>query len=386
MLQILQKDLKILLSDKRALFLKFALPIILISVFVVAFSGLRQDTKLARISKIKLLVVNNDESVASRFIIEQLSSKESLELELMDIDRAERLIKQGKRIAALVIKTGFTEAFIKNQQLPWEIVYQEGRDMEFGMLRSILIPQLVKIGMNFNVLSGVSTPSNSNLEDISEDKRLTFRKVTPEIFIKNDPWLVQPIAGVAFILLLFNVTGLGGSIIEESESGTLKRLVQSPIKPTSLFWGKFWMCVLVSFLQLILMFTYAWLIFGLKITHRLPELLLIILVSTLSLSGFGMLIAIVSKTRSRLQGISTSVILVMSALGGSMIPLFIMPEFMQNMAMLSMNYWGLESFYDLLWRDLDFQFILQKLIIMAGIGLLTMTLSMRLFRKRYLYV
>jgi len=42
----------------------------------------------------------------------------------------------------------------------------------------------------------------------------------------------------------------------------------------------------------------------------------------------------------------------MSCIGGSMIPLFAMPLFMQKISVFSVNYWGVQGFYDIFWRML----------------------------------
>lgn len=43
------------------------------------------------------------------------------------------------------------------------------------------------------------------------------------------------------------------------------------------------------------------------------------------------------------RGLSTLIILIMSAIGGSMIPLFLMPAIMKKIAVFSVNYWGIQE-------------------------------------------
>jgi ABC-type multidrug transport system permease subunit len=72
----------------------------------------------------------------------------------------------------------------------------------------------------------------------------------------------------------------------------------------------------------------------------------------------------------------------MSAIGGSMIPLFIMPSILQKIALLSVNYWGIQGFYDLFWRALPLEEILPKILILMCIGVVMTLASIRLFKKR----
>ncbi|HRZ77757.1 MAG TPA: hypothetical protein P5248_10350, partial [Bacteroidales bacterium] len=77
-------------------------------------------------------------------------------------------------------------------------------------------------------------------------------------------------------------------------------------------------------------------------------------------------------------------ILIMSALGGSMIPLFFMPRFMQDLAVVSVNYWSIQAFFDIFARDTGLLPILVKVGVLAGIALSLMILSIHFFGKNIL--
>jgi ABC-type multidrug transport system permease subunit len=72
----------------------------------------------------------------------------------------------------------------------------------------------------------------------------------------------------------------------------------------------------------------------------------------------------------------------MSAIGGSMIPLFIMPSILQKIALFSVNYWGIQGFYDIFWRNLPLEEILPKILLLISIGIVMTLASIRLFKKR----
>ena len=90
---------------------------------------------------------------------------------------------------------------------------------------------------------------------------------------------------------------------------------------------------------------------------NIPGLILMIIATSFAVSSLGIFLAAVAKTRQQAQNLSTIIILVMSAIGGSMIPLFIMPSILQKIALLSVNYWGIQGFYDLFWRALPLEAI-----------------------------
>ena len=130
------------------------------------------------------------------------------------------------------------------------------------------------------------------------------------------------------------------------------------------------------------MFLFAWLFLNMVLSVNIPGLILMIMVTSFSVSSLGTFLAAGAKTRQQAQNMSTIIILVMSAIGGSMISLFIMPYILKKIALLSVNYWGIQGFYDLFWRVLPLKDILPKVLILMIIGILLPLASIQLFKKR----
>ena len=62
-----------------------------------------------------------------------------------------------------------------------------------------------------------------------------------------------------------------------------------------------------------------------------------------------MLIAAISPTPESARGLSTFVILFMCAIGGAWFPVSFMPEFIQRFSKLTLVYWSMEGFSQVLW-------------------------------------
>jgi len=108
--------------------------------------------------------------------------------------------------------------------------------------------------------------------------------------------LVHSVAGTSVMMLLFSVAGIGGSLLDEKQEGMLKKLIYSPIPHNHILFGKLVFANIISVIQLIIMFVYAWLVFGLDIMHHLPSLVLMILAIAFACSGFGVVLASFAKT------------------------------------------------------------------------------------------
>lgn len=171
--------------------------------------------------------------------------------------------------------------------------------------------------------------------------------------------------------------------MEEKQEGTLKKLLVSPIPVNQILFGKMLYVNIISILQLCVLFLYAYFVFKLNVPEKILPLLLMIIVTAFACSSFGVLLASIAKTKSQVQGISTLIVITMSAIGGSMIPTFVMPTFMQTMSHFTVNYWGIQGFYDIFWRNLQITDInfLGKVAVLIGIGCLLNFIALTMFKR-----
>jgi ABC-2 type transport system permease protein len=160
-------------------------------------------------------------------------------------------------------------------------------------------------------------------------------------------------AGIGVMFLLFSMAGAGGSLLDEEESGALERVLTSNTSMTTLLLGKWIFFGLMGLLQVILMFAWGAFVFGLDLftTNHFVGFLAMTIVTAAAASGFGLVLASACRSRAQLGGISTIVILIMSALGGSMVPRFVMPDFMNTTALFTFNGWALDGYLKVFWYD-----------------------------------
>jgi ABC-type multidrug transport system permease subunit len=194
--------------------------------------------------------------------------------------------------------------------------------------------------------------------------------------------LIQAFAGTSVMMLLFSITGMGSSLIRERETGTLKRLLYSPVKPWQIISAKLVSGFVFALIQMLILVLFVWLAFQLDIFRNFGSLILLVLSTAFAASGFGILIAAISRSQKQVESLSLIIILVMSALGGSMIPLFLFPEFLRNIAMFTINFWAIDGFYDNLGRDVGFASQLINVSILMLFGFTTTVLAIFVFTKR----
>ena len=130
-------------------------------------------------------------------------------------------------------------------------------------------------------------------------------------------------------------------------------MLSSNVGMGQLLAGKWLFFMLTGVAQVVLMFVWGALAFGLDLfaVKRLAGFSVMALATGAAAAAFGLLLATLCKSRAQLGGVSTIVILVMSALGGSMVPRFVMPDFMDTLSKFTFNGWALDGFLKVFWYD-----------------------------------
>lgn len=395
MFKLFKKDLILFLHDQRSVILTFLLPVILITLFAFAYGSIGGYD--GRSEPVKLLATDLDNTRLSKEIIAKIDSLNDIIVIVSDSSKSKEQVIKGNYACALIIYKGFQDSLEYGSAMPVELVYDRSRELEIGILQqnliSILITSTSEITIKKKIekyLKEIFPDDENEITDeifgsaIEDDGKKQVIMWTPVVGEKNDTklGLIQAVAGTAILMLLFSVAGVGTSILEEKENGTINRLLYSPLKVSTILYSKMLFAFFISILQLTAMFLFAWLILNMDLSVNIPGLILMIIATSFAVSSLGIFLAAVAKTRQQAHNLSTIIILVMSAIGGSMIPLFIMPEILQKIALLSVNYWGIQGFYDLFWRVLPLKEILPKILILMSIGIVMTLASIQLFKKR----
>lgn len=158
-------------------------------------------------------------------------------------------------------------------------------------------------------------------------------------------------AGIAVMFLLFSMTGAAGTLLEEEETGSLDRVLSTKVSMTSLLLSKWAFFGSLGFLQVVVMFVWGAIAFDLNLwtVNHLVGFVVMAMVTAAGASAFGLVLATVCRTRAQLGGISTIVILIMSALGGSMVPRFVAP-FLEKTSVYTFNGQALNGFLAIFWH------------------------------------
>jgi ABC-2 type transport system permease protein len=77
-------------------------------------------------------------------------------------------------------------------------------------------------------------------------------------------------------------------------------------------------------------------------------------------NGLGLLVAALGKTEAQVDGFSVLLAITLAALGGMMVPTFIMPDVMKTLSLFTPHAWALAGYHDIIIRGLGVKGILTE--------------------------
>jgi ABC-2 type transport system permease protein len=189
----------------------------------------------------------------------------------------------------------------------------------------------------------------------------------------------QVVPGYAIFFALFGINAVAGTILQEKEDGTFRRLLIAPVQRYALLGGKLLAQFILTLAQLSVLFTIGYFAFHLTVGSW-PGLIALLIGASFATTGLGILLVSLVKTRRQLNSIVPLVVLVTSAIGGAWWPLFIEPQWMQNIAKVGITAWAMEGLNGVMIFGKDFLQVAPDLLGLLAYGLICFFIATRLFR------
>ncbi|TKB28209.1 ABC transporter permease [Desulfopila sp. IMCC35006] len=198
----------------------------------------------------------------------------------------------------------------------------------------------------------------------------------------------QNVPAWALFGMFFTAIPIAGAILQERRSGIWIRLASLPVSHLLLFAGKVVAYMGVCLCQFLLigligvfLFPYIGLPAFVVAGHPLA-VLLTVLFSSLAACGFGIVLGMACKTYEQASTLGSTVVVASAAIGGIMVPVYAMPQTMQQISIISPLNWGLTAFQDLLVRGYGGAAIVDDLGRMTLFFLLCILFAWKLARTR----
>lgn len=368
-----------LVRDRGALAMSFVLPAAMFLVLAMIFASATGEEL-----RLKLAVADEVDDETSRRLVQALRADDSLESvggDLLAADRVRELVRRGTADVGLIVRAdgrdlgdlgGFGPA-------PLVIVSDPVRGvaapMLAGQVQRAYFEALPDVALSGVV--GLLEDQFLELEEVQRDDLAEgFAELREESMAatergESSGWgfqdlsETQEVAGVggrvnhvayyagavAILFVLFSAANGAISLLEERESGIVDRVLAGPGRSAVLIHGKFLFLTAQGFVQIGVIFVMAWLVYGVDLPSNLLPWSVITLATGAAAAGIGLVVATACRTPRQAQTFANVAILLASALGGSMVPRFLMPEVLQDLGWITPNTWAIEAYASVFWLD-----------------------------------
>lgn len=323
--------------DKGALILAFILPGAIFAVFAIIFSTASGGTLDLRVA---FAVDSQEEQIIDLSETFKTSAN-------FDIISEPQWTAQNVKMSVRLGETDIGVVLSVDDDLnPKWIIYEDpsrkvATPILKGQIRQLLASQMI-------------APQNTEVKGHEKKDIFTTLSALPETSAtgqKSDKSVTYYIGATAILFLMFAAMQGASISIDERKSGLSQRLMVGPKGTFLMLGGKFIFLTLIGVLQCVTILAVAVIFFNVTIMPDILALMLIMLATAMISSGLALLVAALCMSQSQMHTISTFIVLIFSAIGGSMIPRFMMPAWLQNLGVITPNYWAIEGFYGILARD-----------------------------------
>jgi len=365
---MVKKEFLLVLRDKRALMVLFVMPALFILIMSVAMRDMFTQDSVS----FNIKIVDLDNSKITKEMITDIGKNRNFNIS----NDANIVITIPEKYSS------------KNKKLKIEINDSLKSD-EIELFKAKLLKDITNLKLKIikNRLLEFSDEAGAAIDSISLDSQKLFDvKYNQKEELPNSTQ--QSVPSWIVFGMFFMITPISTVFINERKQNTLSRLNSMNVSVCQMLFSKIVPYLFIAQIQSFVMIGVGVFIVPLFDTPALSingsVLALILLNFALSLSALGiaMLIAVSSNSSEQASAMGGILTILLGAIGGVMVPKFIMPDFMQTLANISPMSWGLDGFLDIFLRAGNINTVLNEFLMLLLFGAVTLVIAMTMLRSK----
>lgn len=371
---ILKKELLLISRDIHALLVLFIMPAVFILIMSLALKNTYSDTFE---TKLKVALISQENTDITN-LIKDLNKSAYFKADLISDESHKTLIYEKNYDFIVQIDSDFKNKINKNDDT-FEINSFSSANISkehFLILKNTIVEIISK-----NIMKDYFIKSKIEAKTLS----VLSEKVTNNYIYKDDKSKSKPnsvqqsVPAWLVFSMFFILIPISNTFINEKNFGTISRIRSINVSLLPILLGKIIPYFFVNQIQVVIMILIGVYIVpicgGDSLVINGNYFLIFLMSSAISICAicFALFIANISKTTEEATSIGGVTNIILAALGGIMVPKFVMPLFMQDITSYSPMSWGLEGLLEIFVRGgsfTDIKFYLLYLLLFATISLL----------------
>jgi ABC-2 type transport system permease protein len=380
------KDALVIGRDRQALLTLIFMPILLIGILGSAFGGLMSEAEVS-IPTFKLGVVNLDQGKLGT-VLENDVFKDGLpdliSANSMAKKELSQKLKEQKISVGVIIPENFSETIQSGKEANVEIISIPAAVIPSSIVENIILQFTQSAALNALGVQMIEESSTGQVNNVIQGEPVSF-DVIEEVAIKQDQTPVSSFqyyaAGMGVMFLLMTVVTGVSAMIEEKEQDVYHRLLVTKLTNHQYLLGKFLGLFLMACLQFFVIIFGTSLLYGVDWGESMSGVILIGLSFVFSVCGLGLLLSALVKTEKVFSVAGMLGTQILAAVGGSMVPLYVFPDWLNKFVKIFPNALTLQTFLDLMSGGL-LKDVLFEVAILLAIGLLSLLVAWMLLSAK----
>ena len=400
---IVALNVKVLLSDRSAVFWLLAMPLAFTFVSGIAFSGGRGgDDAPVRYA---LTVANMDEGGRGEELLEAIRASDEIDLLMLEGEKADEeaglLVEDGERSAALVIPSDYSEklsaqdpvelTFHRNPKRMNPLVTQQAVERVVAKLNAEELAERAVISAHEAVRGTPSAERELELVQgirafVAEELERPSMTVSVERLGRSERSDVPDMGfqhsspAMALMFILLNGLALSSVLVTERQEKTLSRLLTAPVRRSEIVIANLAWRFIVGTVQLWFLIGFGALVFGVDWGDSMLALAVVGAAYVTAVAGLSVLIGSLSRSSRRAETLSTALSLAMCALGGVWWPLEITPKAYQTVGHLVPTGWAMDAMHNLVSRGYSLAGVMPQVLVLLGFAVVFSAAAVAAFR------
>lgn len=398
LLAVFVKELHLLRRDRGGLAVLFIMPVALVLIVCLVQDNI---LKVSGATTVKMVLVDHDQGALGQAFVEQLNTTGSFELSVftddMCFEQAQQGVSQGTWQVGVYLKKGVSEQLERAVTAQVKAALRDEKPSQFeavsaqyffdpavqgglkagirGVLTQLVAQETLKLKMaSFQTLLPrqieryVSTELGPMFGQVLAQKPFVIQlpenegqlfqavQVTTKGVVVAPTSIQHNIPAWSLFGIFFIILPLSGVILQERSQGVFTRLLLVPGQQFGILLGRLFAYLTINMVQFSLMLMIGFYVlprFGTDTLHLNGQggaFFVVAFCAGLAACGFGLLLGLVARSPQQAIMTAAVAIVISAALGGIMVPVYMMPAAMKSLSVLSPLGWGLDAFQILLLR------------------------------------
>lgn len=326
MLPVIKNSIRLLLARKATLFVLVIMPVIVFSLGL--FSGGNSDG-----FRLHAGIADMDETPLSRALAASFA-KEVYRLDAVSPDDMDQKLADGVLDAVLVIGKGYESALLTGKSPALTLRSLKGQEVvgALGAWLNLYVSDLLRLRTLEKTADAAQlTAAEKRLDELA----LPFSQQPLSPHKENRG--LSTAAGFLLYLISMNMLQVSSLLLREKQWGTLSRVLQSPVKRLSYIGANFLTGLFFLMTNLLTLHLLTALVFRISVPPLMYALWAFYgLIWVLA----GIFLAFTVRSSQVYNAVTPIVTTIFAMLGGCYWPLWLMPPFMQKLAMITPQYWA----------------------------------------------